>query len=403
MLVDGAPTVAYHTSTRNTGVIHRPFYLDPGLKKVFAQSASSSYPLWREVAEKFGLPWKNVGTFEVATAEEEVRTLEKYVTWGARNGMAEDELELLDGRSVEKLEPEVRCRAALNSKTDVSVDFGSFTRAVFEAAEREGVALMQEEVIAVASSDDGTIQLTFKPGRGKRGLTCRYLINSAGGGAVDIAHMCGVGLDYTDLHFRGDYWVVGEPFAPRVGRNIYSVARHSQFPFLDPHFVVRSDGSRQIGPNAALVSGPFAYEGLGDGILRKLAEAPVSPKVRLFTNPAFLSLLWNEWRSTLSRREMCQRIRRFIPGLRPSYLVGRGLSGVRSSLIGDEGFVPEALQIETQNSLHILNFNSPGATGAPAYSARVVRDLRESGALGFARERSGLRDGLWGGTNLFTS
>jgi (S)-2-hydroxyglutarate dehydrogenase len=43
--------------------------------------------------------------------------------------------------------------------------------------------------------------------------------------------------------------------------------------------------------------------------------------------------------------------------------------------------VSEAVLIEGIRSFHILNYNSPGATGAPAFSAYVVRNLIERGFL----------------------
>jgi L-2-hydroxyglutarate oxidase len=395
-LIDQAQGVAFHTSTRNTGVIHRPFYLNPETKRVFAVSAELSYPLWHDLAKRFGLPWRQVGTLEVALDDENVSTLEKYRSWGQKNGMPENELDLIDGNEVRRMEPEVSCIGAIYSRTDVSVDFGAFTKSVYGMAESRGVKFLGgQEVESVESLEDDSHLLSFKPGGELRAVACRFLINAAGGGSVDIAHMDGIGKDFTDLHFRGDYWLVDEPFASRVGRNIYSVARHSQFPFLDPHFVVRADGSRQIGPNAALVSGPFAYEGLGKGFVRKLMERPVSPKLRLFTNGEFLSLAWTEWRSSVSKTAMCDRVRRFLPGLNAASLNTRGLSGVRSSVIDSGGFVPEALQLEGEGSFHILNFNSPGATGAPIFSAMVVRRLRESGVLGSLLERRTPERALW--------
>lgn len=395
-LIDQASGVAFHTSTRNTGVIHRPFYLNPDTKKVFAVSAELSYPLWHDLANRFSLPWRQVGTLEVALSDENVSTLEKYRSWGLKNGMQENELELLDDKAVRAIEPEVSCRGAIYSKTDVSVDFGAFTKSVYGMAESRGVKFLGcQEVESMKSLEDGSHLLSFKPGGVLGAVACRFLINAAGGGSVDIAHMEGIGEEYTDLHFRGDYWLVDEPFASRVGTNIYSVARHSQFPFLDPHFVVRADGSRQIGPNAALVSGPFAYEGLGKGFIRKLIERPISPKLRLFTNGTFLSLIWTEWRSSVSKTAMCDRVRQFLPQLDASSLNTRGLSGVRSSLIDSRGFVPEALQLEGRGSFHILNFNSPGATGAPIFSAMVVRRLKESGVLGFLSERRSPQGVLW--------
>jgi len=395
-IVDLAPEVAAHTSTRNTGVIHRPFYLNPESKKVFAVSAERSYPMWRDLAKKLGLPWNQVGTLEVALREEDVGTLEKYKVWGERNGMPGDQLEVLDGASVAALEPEVRCQGAIHSKTDVSVDFGAFTKAVFGMAEAAGVKFLGGlEVDSVETGSDGAHTLRFRQGPSAGPVSCRFLINAAGGGSVDIAHMMGVGKEFTDLHFRGDYWLVSEQFSSKVTRNIYSVARHSQFPFLDPHFVVRADGTRQIGPNAALVSGPYVYDGVGWGFLGKVFERPVVPKARLFTSGTFLSLIWTEWRSSVSKRAMCARVRQFIPNLDPAFLNKRGLSGVRSSLIDKSGFVPEAIQLEAPGSFHVLNFNSPGATGAPVFSALAVKRLRESGALDGLAERTATKEAFW--------
>ncbi|HEY4822438.1 MAG TPA: FAD-dependent oxidoreductase, partial [Candidatus Bathyarchaeia archaeon] len=39
--------VAVHTSHRNTGVVHRPFYLDPKARRVFARSAQTAYGMWK--------------------------------------------------------------------------------------------------------------------------------------------------------------------------------------------------------------------------------------------------------------------------------------------------------------------------------------------------------------------
>ena len=38
LLIDQAPTVAYHTSSRNTGKVHAPFLYDPEKKEDFCKS-----------------------------------------------------------------------------------------------------------------------------------------------------------------------------------------------------------------------------------------------------------------------------------------------------------------------------------------------------------------------------
>ncbi|MGD0319210.1 MAG: FAD-dependent oxidoreductase [Nitrososphaerales archaeon] len=387
LLVDREHGVARHTSSRNTGVIHRPFYLNPETKKTFALSAMRSYPLWRDLARAYDLPWEPVGTLEVALREDDVPRLERYLRWGADNGMEQTELELLDARTVMSLEPEVRCSAALHSKTDTSVDFGRFTACVHRLALDQGLSFQGGLQVSSLKAGGAGLEVSFPSNEQLAGVRCRLLINAAGGASVDIAHMMGLAREYSTLNFRGEYWVVDEPFASRIGRNVYSLPRHPRFPFLDPHFIVRPDGMRQIGPNAVMVTDPYVYRGLGLRSIPRLLAAPRGPKLNLLRDADFLSMVAGEWRTSLSKRAMCERVRRFIPGLDRSALNSRGISGVRASVVGSEGFVPEAVLVQEERSVHILNYNSPGATGAPSYSASLVARLRETGLLdGFRRK-----------------
>jgi L-2-hydroxyglutarate oxidase len=387
LLIDQEAGVARHTSSRNTGIIHRPFYLNPETKKTFALSANLSYPLWHNLAIRYDLPWRPVGTLEVALSEDGIHQLEKYVRWGRDNGVEEAELELIDARSVTALEPEVVCKAALHSKTDVSVDFRRFTECVYRLTLNEGTVFQGGLRVSSVKPEGAHLDVSLSGGGQFASVRCRLLINAAGGGALDIAHAMGLATEYSTLNFRGEYWVVDEPFASKVRMNIYTPPRHPQFPFLDPHFVVRSDGLRQIGPNAVMVTGPYVYGGVGLRTLSNLLTRPNRPKLGLFANREFLSLVTEEWRSSLSKKVTCERVRRFIPGLDKSFLSSRGVSGVRTSVVGNEGFVPEAILVQDERSAHVLNYNSPGATGAPGYSASVVSRLRDDGQLdGFPRK-----------------
>jgi len=134
--------VAQHTSRRNTGVVHRPFYLDPVGRKVFARSSQIAYGMWKAYSASRGLPWVPVGTFEVATREDRVSHLETYRKWGLANGMGDDELSLLTESEVRQLEPNVRSHGAIWSKTDTSVDYQAFTQALRDDAERAGARFL---------------------------------------------------------------------------------------------------------------------------------------------------------------------------------------------------------------------------------------------------------------------
>ena len=386
-LVDAAPAAGMHTSSRNTGVIHRPFYLDPRKKRVFARTSLVSHGLWERLAKAANLPWKPAGTLNVAVEEAEVRVLERYREWGVENGMEEAELDLLDGNAVRSREPEVRCRAALESKADVSVDFGAFTRTVWRLALERGVKFLGGRRVASARVGGRGVEVGLSPGQDPDTISCGLMVNAAGGGALDLAHSMGLGREYASINFRGEYWVVDEPFASRVTSNIYRPPKFPQYPFLDPHFVVRADGSRQFGRNAVAVPGPYVYSGIGITKLPSFLRRPVAPKAKLLMNRDFVSLLMGEWRSSLSKSAMCDRVRKFVPALRTGMLRRRAVFGVRCSLVDSSGFVPEALLIRGESSAHIVNFNSPGATGAPAFSAMVLEELRAGGMLGGLRER----------------
>jgi (S)-2-hydroxyglutarate dehydrogenase len=389
--------VAFHTSRRNTGVVHRPFYLDPLKRRIFARSSQAAYGMWRTYAKERGLPWSPVTTLEVATRPDDVKRVEKYYHWGLENGMDESELAVLSSEEVRKLEPHVRSFGAIWSKTDTAVDYRAFTRSLRTDAETEGIKfLLGFEVGSVKQSGD---VLEIAPRNGGDPIQTRFLINCAGGSSLRIAHMLGVGLQYCDLNFRGEYWEIGSPWTFLATRNIYTVAQHPELPFLDPHWIVRADGRREIGPNAVPVAGPYTYRGFFTGpgqAIRKILEAPIANKLALLYNRDFLELAGEEWLSSISKSEMAKRAQEFIPEIKVQHLVRRGIAGVRAQIIDRRGnFLKEAIELEGPLSYHVTNYNSPGATGSPAFAAWLVGRLRDGGLLGHLSRKGKTEQGVW--------
>ena len=164
-------------------------------------------------------------------------------------------------------------------------------------------------------------------------IRAEYLVNAAGGSSMDIAHMMGTAETYTDLHFRGEYWQAPLQYQDLTKLSIYSVPRHPEFPFLDPHWIVRGDGKREVGPNAVPVFGPYAYgwrRNLAD-MLPKMIESSRTGARRIFLNRQFLSLASTELKSSLSKTAMINRVRDFLPQIRPLAFTQRGTAGIRSS------------------------------------------------------------------------
>ncbi|MGI0072940.1 MAG: NAD(P)/FAD-dependent oxidoreductase [Nitrosotalea sp.] len=384
VVIEKEPEVGMHTSSRNTGVVHSPFYLDPEKKGKLAQAAFLSHEMWKTFAQKFDLPWKIVGTLEVALDDIQHKILEKYLKWGSKNGISEGDLELLDGNEVKKREPNVQCHSALNCKTDVAVDYGTFTRKLKEESQKNGTKfLVNHTVQSVKNSSDESV-LVFSD---KKELHSKLVINCAGGYSLDIAKKFGLVQDYSSLHFRGEYWIAQKEYCNMVNTNIYSVPNYPDFPFLDPHWIIRVDGRAEVGPNAVPVPSPETYSGyVGDieTFMSKIGEVLTSGTAKLLVNPEFVGLVAKEWLSSVSKSAMIERVQSFIPKVRPDFFLERGTAGIRTPVISPDGkFVPDVMELEGPNSYHIINYNSPGATGAPAYSAGIVKTLQEKGLLDY--------------------
>jgi L-2-hydroxyglutarate oxidase len=209
----------------------------------------------------------------------------------------------------------------------------------------------------------------------------------AGGAALTIAHGMGLAKGFSALYFRGEYWVAPSFLKDLTKMSIYSVPHYPEYPFLDPHWVVRIDGRREVGPNAVLVSGPFAYNWnqnmrlLLPKILQSITNTGRVGLINLFTDKKFVTLALHELKSSLSKRVMINRAKQFLPALDASQFTTRGTSGIRSSIVDTDGkFVPDIFMVENEDSIHMLNYNSPGATGALPVAALIVdRIIKQDG------------------------
>ena len=128
----------------------------------------------------------------------------------------------------------------------------------------------------------------------------------------------------------------------------------------------------------------------------KFFEPPVLNKFTVLVNPDFLTLDAEEWMSSLSKRMMARRVREFLPELRVAHLTTPGTAGVRASVIDRQGnFIKEAIELPGPHSFHITNYNSPGATDAPAYTAWIVNRLASRGFLDHLKPRTEKAEGTW--------
>ena len=342
----------------------------------------------KEYCSLKSLSFKQDGVLEVATYDKGIDRLHKYLEWGYSNGLQKNEIQFLEKDEVHDFEPNVNCLGGIYCSKDGSIDYGAVTREIMEDARRFGCKLVTgSKVVSIVqtnhdhNTDDGHIALYTN---NKKKFVTKYLINAAGGNAVDIAHGMGVTREYTDLHFRGEYWQAPSEYRDLTKVSIYTVPKYPEYPFLDPHWILRVDGKREVGPNAVPVFSPYAYNWSTNVkyLIPKIFESSKTGARKIFLNRQFLLLASSELKSSLSKTAMINRAREFLPQLRPSSFTQRGTAGIRSSLIDRNGkFVEDTLIIKNENTLHLLNYNSPGATGVLPMAAMIVNELIEDGIL----------------------
>ena len=380
-VVEQAHNVAFHTSGRNTGKVHAPYLYNPEKKKLFAKAAFHGYGMWEEYSKLRNLPFKKDGVIEVALDQKGIKVLEKYLKWGKQNGLEDVDIELLDKAEMAKIEPEIKCEAALNVYRDGSTDYSKFTESVMKDSNENGTKFLLDTRVTGIKKENGKWKITLN---GEHEIFAKFLINAAGGEAVNIAHDIGIAKNFTDVHFRGEYWRAPKEYGNLTKTSVYSVPEFPDYPFLDPHWIIRVDGSCEIGPNAVPVFSPYGYnktENIKEFIPKMLEMIGSGARKAMF-DKQFQELAINEIQSSMSKSAMVNRVKRFLPKIDADEITEKGTAGIRSSVIDENGkFAPDVILIDEDASFHILNYNSPGATGALPFSAHIVNHLNESGLL----------------------
>jgi len=194
------------TSARNSGVIHAGLYYTPGSFKarfcVAGNRALYAYCVAR------GIDHHNTGKLIIANGEEEEQVLLHLLERADTNNV--DGVRLISGAEAHKLEPEVRCTAALLCPTSGIVDQHPYMLALQGDMENAGGTLVCDcRVESLTRADGGYIVHVDSATE----IEARFVVNSAGLGAVDLLHRIdGYPKErIPKLHYgRGNYFTVAE-------------------------------------------------------------------------------------------------------------------------------------------------------------------------------------------------
>ena len=334
VVLDSERSIGFHTSSRNSEVIHAGIYYPPGSLKA-RLCVQGKRALYAYSAER-GIPHARPGKLIVATSEEEVPTLARLQANAQANGVTD--LVLLSRAEVRELEPEVSCVRGLLSPSTGIIDSHALMAALRSDAEAAGAQIaLATPVLSGRVCPEG-VELVAGPGE-PFVVRFRLVVNCAGPWAQEVARRIeGVPpASVPPQHFaKGHYFVM-------PGRAPF---RHLLYPVPVPG-------------------------GLGTHLTLDLAgQVRFGPDVQ-WTDRVEYS--FDESRAA----SFYQTIRRYYPGL-PDGALAPGFTGVRAKIAPVGAAAPDfEIQGPVEHGVlglvNLYGIESPGLTSVLALSDYVRR------------------------------
>ncbi|HCC46735.1 MAG TPA: L-2-hydroxyglutarate oxidase [Elusimicrobia bacterium] len=366
LLLEKESDVAFHSSGRNSGVLHAGFYYSANsLKARFTREGNAAMKTY---CLRNKLPLNECGKVVVACGEHELPALYELERRGKANGV---DVKLITAAELAAIEPNARTfRHALHSPTTATVDPALVCASLKETLLKAGAQFLFSEGYARRGARLGE-ENTVVTAKG-RVIEAGRIINAAGLYADKIARDFGYSGNYTIIPFKGIYLKYSGSGMP-VKTNVYPVPNLKN-PFLGVHYTVTADSHVKIGPTAIPAFWRENYEGLQNFSAGELAEV-VSREAQLFllNSFGFRSLAFEEMRKYykpffvgLGRRLVNQMDAPGFdtwtrPGIRAQLLNKTTLELVQDFVIEGD-----------RQTTHILNAVSPAFTGSFPFTKWII-------------------------------
>ncbi|MDH7478471.1 MAG: NAD(P)/FAD-dependent oxidoreductase [Syntrophomonadaceae bacterium] len=240
------------TSSRNSEVIHAGIYYPTGSLK--AKLCVEGNTRLYQFCHQWGIPHRRLGKLIVASSEDEVQRLKDLIRQGQENGVAD--LELLDRSQVAAIEPHLDVAAAILSPSTGIIDAYSLMARLEWQARQGGVLLAyRHQVVGIEQVSRGYRVFYRAPDGTPESVWCRWLINSAGLAADQVASWLGIDVDregYRIHPCKGEYFTVSGSCSHLVSRLVYPPPL-KELKSLGIHLTKTLDGRMRLGPNAFYV------------------------------------------------------------------------------------------------------------------------------------------------------
>lgn len=360
LITDKEANVAYHASSRNSGVLHAGFYYTAdSLKAKFTVEGNRTMKAYCRARN---LPVNECGKLVVAQNEDELQKLYELESRGKKNG---SNVRTIDEKEALALEPNVKTfKRALYSPDTATIDPKAVCFQMREDLKNLGVQFsFQAKFLSRTGKTIHTTQGDF---------TAKKIINCAGLYADKVAQSFGFGRNYTMIPFKGLYLKYTKNKTD-VKMHIYPVP-NLRNPFLGVHFTKTVHQEIKIGPTAIPAFWREDYNNLSNFNIREFS-AIFGDAAKLFLSNSFnfRDLAFEEIRK-YNKNYFINLATKMVRHIDPKGFTEFTKPGIRAQLLDKQTLsLVQDFIIEGDNkSTHVLNAVSPAFTCAFPFAEYVT-------------------------------
>lgn len=329
-LFEKEPFLGEHSTHRNSAVLHAGIYYETGSLKHRLCLEGNEY--WHKYEKQY---LNNCGKYIVSTSDAETLELEILYKNGLRNGV--EGLSWCEKLKLEEIKEFISVEKAFFSTSTSILDVPLFLKKLEVRLQSENFHLLKNQVVKNISYRNNSyfVETDLEI------LTCDFLINAAGLGAIDIRKKLGL-TDLENQYVKGCYLKLNKKYYNKS--LIYPVPLPG-LKGLGVHTSFGADGLIRFGPNTEIV-GELDYS-MPDNLI----ESMYSEICKVFKNISIEDL----------EIDYC--------GIRPKIKLNGN--------IYSDFWIKEGSSYGFRNYIELCGIESPGLTSAPAI-AKYVTELIES-------------------------